>query len=150
MWISAAEGDQTNLFNIGAYAKTADVPTKVSELDNDSEYLTAVPADYTTNILQIVENAFNQTVPKTDLEQTVVTDKTYDAGKVYSANAMNVVCNDFIGLIETTNKAIPTKTSELTNDSGFITKDVNNLTNYFTKEEIAATLGDIEILLGGI
>ena len=39
---------------------------------------------------------------------------------------------------------IPTKTSQLTNDSGFINKDVNNLTNYlpFTGGTIKGTSGD--------
>lgn len=31
---------------------------------------------------------------------------------------------------------LPTKTSDLTNDSGFITKAVNDLTNYYTKNDI--------------
>lgn len=33
------------------------------------------------------------------------------------------------------NIVLPTKTSDLTNDSGFITKDVNNLSNYLLKSE---------------
>lgn len=65
---------------------------------------------------------------------------------------------------------IPTKTSELQNDSGFITeipedyakksdipavdefitKGVDDLTNYYDKEYIDGVLGDIETLLGGI
>lgn len=35
---------------------------------------------------------------------------------------------------------IPTKTSDISNDSGYITKDVNNLTNYYKKTEIDTTL----------
>jgi hypothetical protein len=34
--------------------------------------------------------------------------------------------------------SIPTKTSDLTNDSGFIDKDVNNLTNYTLSSDLAA------------
>lgn len=45
-----------------------------------------------------------------------------------------------------TNKAVdisvPTKTSQLNNDSGFITKSVNNLDNYYTKGTIDTTLGN--------
>lgn len=37
---------------------------------------------------------------------------------------------------------VPTKTSQLTNDSGFITKDSKNLTYYLTKDETLATIAD--------
>lgn len=43
---------------------------------------------------------------------------------------------------------IPTKTSDLENDSGFI--DDTALENYYTKTEIDFLIGDIETLLGGI
>ena len=33
------------------------------------------------------------------------------------------------------NISVPTKTSDISNDSGYITKDVNNLTNYYKKTE---------------
>ena len=42
---------------------------------------------------------------------------------------------------------VPTKTSDLENDSGFIDKNVNNLTNYYTKTYIDETIGNIESLL---
>lgn len=53
--------------------------------------------------------------------------------------------------INYTNDNSPTKTSELVNDSGFITKSVNNLDNYYTKtesytkSETDAKLAEIEI-----
>ena len=43
---------------------------------------------------------------------------------------------------------IPTKTSELENDSGFINDTA--LENYYTKTEIDILIGDIQTLLGGI
>lgn len=39
---------------------------------------------------------------------------------------------------KTANIIVPTKTSEVTNDSGFITKDVNNLTNYTKTSDLPA------------
>lgn len=39
------------------------------------------------------------------------------------------------------NIAVPTATSDLTNDSGFITNTVNNLVNYYTKTETDAAIG---------
>lgn len=38
------------------------------------------------------------------------------------------------------NISVPTKTSDISNDSGYINKDVNNLTNYYTKSQIDTTL----------
>lgn len=37
---------------------------------------------------------------------------------------------------KTVNITVPTKTSDLNNDSGFITNSVNNLVNYYTKPEV--------------
>lgn len=42
---------------------------------------------------------------------------------------------------------IPSKTSDLTNDSGFITNAVNDLTNYYTKTYIDTLVGDISSAL---
>ena len=53
-------------------------------------------------------------------------------------------------------KNIPTKTSDLTNDSGFVDTSVNNLVNYYlktdtyTKTEVDNKIGDIETLLATI
>ena len=42
---------------------------------------------------------------------------------------------------------VPSKTSDLYNDSGFITKDVNNLTYYYDKTYIDTMIGNIESIL---
>lgn len=50
----------------------------------------------------------------------------------------------------------PTKLSDLTNDTGFITNSVSNLTNYYTETEINTTLSDyatktyVDTLIGDI
>lgn len=44
---------------------------------------------------------------------------------------------------------IPTKVSDLTNDSGFITNTVNNLTNYYTKSE-TYTKSEVDAAIGAI
>lgn len=44
---------------------------------------------------------------------------------------------------------IPTKTSDLTNNSGFITKAVNDLTNYYLKSE-TYTKGEVQSLISAI
>lgn len=58
-------------------------------------------------------------------------------GAVNSVNGKTgaVVLNaEDVGALPNTTK-VPTKTSELTNDGGFITKAVNNLANYYLKSE---------------
>lgn len=45
--------------------------------------------------------------------------------------------------------AVPTKTSELNNDSGFLTTH-QSLANYYTKAEIDSIVGNIETLLQAI
>ena len=55
------------------------------------------------------------------------------------------------GLITLPNyPTVPIKTSELTNDSGFITASVSTLTNYYDKTYIDNTVGNIETLLAAI
>jgi len=44
---------------------------------------------------------------------------------------------------------VPTSTNELTNDSGFITNTVNNLTNYYTKTN-TYTKSEIDSLIGSV
>ena len=118
-------------------AANKSIPTKTSDLTNDSGFLTSHQdlSGYmqTSNIVKNFDSSGN-----------------FTDGQVYSANAVNELCNDIGEDVNSLWADMPTATSDLTNDSGFITKDVDNLTNYFTKEELAATLGDIEILLGGI
>ena len=59
--------------------------------------------------------------------------------------------SDFSGdYNDLTNKpTIPTKTSDLTNDSGFITSTVNNLTNYYTKTN-TYTKSEVDSLISAI
>lgn len=45
---------------------------------------------------------------------------------------------------------VPTKTSDLTNDSGFITNNVSNLLNYYTKAQIDDMIGDIATALSEV
>lgn len=50
---------------------------------------------------------------------------------------------------ETINITVPTQTSDLTNNSGFITNTVNNLTNYYLKSE-TYTKTEVQNLISGI
>ena len=97
------------------YAKTVDIPTKTSQLNNDSGYITAndVPVKSVDGATgNVVTNAVKTTT------QTLT-----DAQKQQARTNIGAGTSSFDGDYNSlTNKpTIPTKTSQLTNDSGFIT-----------------------------
>ena len=118
------------------YAKTADIPTKTSQLDNDSGYITAndVPVksvDGSTG--DVVTNAVKTTT------QTLT-----DAQKQQARTNIGAGTSSFNGDYNSlTNKpTIPTKTSQLTNDSGFITDAA--LTGYAKTTDIPTKTSQLE------
>ena len=116
--------DGTKVSDNVVYAKLSDIPTKVSELQNDSGYLTQhqdisgkvdkiegkglSTNDYTTtekNKLGGIETGANKTVVDSALSST----------------STNPVQNKVIKKALDDLPAVPTKVSELTNDSGYLT-----------------------------
>lgn len=90
MWTMNGEEFVENI-----YARANEIPTKTSELENDSNYVTE---KYVSDKIDAI--------PQVDLTG-------------YATKA-----------------EIPTKVSQLTNDKNYINKEVDNLANYHTKEEI--------------
>lgn len=104
-----------------------DIPSKTSELINDSGFIT-----------NTVDDLVNY--PKTsDLSDVAFTGEFSDLlhiphGK-FIIKRNNYIIGSFTDNLSTDTTIdinVPTKTSDLTNDSGFITKDVDDLT-YYTK-----------------
>lgn len=112
------------------------IPTKVSELTNDKNYMTEIPESYTAAI----EEALGTKVDLANGKKIVDTTETYEDNIWYNANAINGVCNDFIGDLESIAKSVPTTTSQLTNNSGFITKSVSDLTNYTNNSNLSSLM----------
>lgn len=116
--VSQLENDSKfiNESALDGYAKTADIPTKTSQLDNDSGYITAndVPVKSVDGATgDVVTNAVKTT------EQTL-TDTQKQQARTNIGAGTSSFDGDYNSL---TNKpTIPTKTSELDNDSGFITE----------------------------
>lgn len=115
--VSQLENDSKfiNESALDGYAKTADIPTKTSQLNNDSGYITAndIPVKSVDGATgDVVTNAVKTTV------QTLT-----DAQKQQARTNIGAGTSSFDGDYNSlTNKPIiPTKTSELNNDSGFIT-----------------------------
>ena len=103
-------------------ADVSDIPTKTSDLTNDSLFVDK-DTDQLTNYTKTtaLNNALNLKADKST---------TYTKDEV----------NDKLDLKADTTD-IPTKTSDLTNDSGFITKAVNNLDNYTKTIDLNTALG---------
>ncbi|MBQ6628522.1 MAG: tail fiber protein [Methanosphaera sp.] len=122
--IGSTEVDLSNYYNksqvdtlLNDKADTSDIPTKVSDLQNDSGYISS----YTET---------DPTVPSYV--------KSITQANITSWNNKS----DFSGSYnDLTNKpTIPDSTSDLTNDSGFIDNTVSNLTNYTTTTALQTLL----------
>ena len=145
------------------FAKKTELPTKTSDLTNDSNYVSDASYihtdnNYTTADKTKVDNAVltsAQTLTDTQKSQarsnigagtssfsgsyndlidkptiptvnngTLTIQKNGEDVQTFTANQSSNV---------TANITVPTTTSELTNNSGFITKAVSDLTNYYNK-----------------
>lgn len=110
--------------NVDAYSKAEtdaklaekadlqDVPTKTSELENDSGFLTE-------------HQSLEEYAKKTELP-TKTSELENDSGFLTEHQSLEEYAKK---------SELPTKTSDLTNDSDFITNAVNDLVNYYTKSD---------------
>ena len=118
------------------YAKTVDIPTKTSQLNNDSGYITANDAP-----VKSVDGATGDVV--TNAVKTTTQTLT-DAQKQQARTNIGAGTSSFDGNYNSlTNKpTIPTKTSQLTNDSGFITNAA--LTGYAKTTDIPTKTSQLD------
>lgn len=118
------------------------IPTKTSELTNDSGYLT--DSDFAT---VATTGSYTDLIDKPTIP-TKTSELTNDSGYLTDADFATVATTG--SYTDLTDKpTIPTKTSELTNDSGFITNTVNDLVNYYLKSE-TYTKTEVNNLIGAI
>ena len=118
------------------YAKTVDIPTKTSQLNNDSGYITANDAP-----VKSVDGATGDVV--TNAVKTTTQTLT-DAQKQQARTNIGAGTSSFDGDYNSlTNKpTIPTKTSQLTNDSSFITDAA--LTGYAKTTDIPTKTSQLD------
>ena len=141
-WATAVQpwDDISDLNNDAGYITSSDIPTNVSAFNNDAWYITS--SDIPTNV-----SAFNNDagyLVSSDLKQSNwgQTDSSaidYIKNKPTIWNATLTIQRNWTTVNSitmnstsnvTANISVPTKVSDLSNDSWFITKDVNDLTNY--------------------
>lgn len=94
-------------------------PTKLSDFENDLDFVT-------------VDDLSKKADKENTYTKVEVDEKIEGAGKVkeVNVNGSSVVDSNGVANVE-----VPTQLSQLTNDTNFITKVVNDLTNYYTKTE---------------
>ena len=136
----------------GAYADltgTPYVPTKTSDLTNDSNF--ASDANYVhtdNNFTTALKDKLNGIATGAEVNVQSdwnITDTSSDAfikNKPAIPTKTSDITNDS-GFI--TSAAVPTKTSDLTNDSGFITNQVSNLANYYTQSEVNGMFNSLSV-----
>lgn len=98
-------------------ANPADIPTKTSELENDSEFITELTDKDIVNALGYTP-ANNESVP------TKTSDLHNDSGFITDLSDDDVI--NALGYTPANQESVPLNTSELYNDSGFISEIYKN------------------------
>lgn len=176
---SVEEGAEPNVIEVVQKNGTAlpitnktvnvEVPTKTSDLTNDSGFISSIPVASDTILggIKVGENLSITADGVLSAEGGGTTDYSVLLNKpvLNTANtkSLAVDSNETINGIISLHKisktgsyedllnkpTIPTKTSDLENDSGFITNTVNDLTNYYLKSE-TYTQSEVNNLIGQI
>ena len=127
------EGLSTGDIDLSAYAKKVELPTKLSELTNDSGYITTdTETDPVWNSQKVNYYTKDEINGKNYLTQH------QSLADYVKTEALTTALTTYAKKTE-----LPTKLSELTNDSGFITTYTetdpvwtSEKVNYYTKDEI--------------
>lgn len=105
-----------------------EVPTKLSELENDNNTVTDKDYVHTDN------NFTNALLTKLNGIESGA--EVNAIAGIKTNGVLQPIVNKIVDI------SIPTKTSQLTNDSGYIDKNVDDLANYYTETEINGLLNN--------
>ena len=127
------EGLSTGDIDLSAYAKKVELPTKLSELTNDSGYITTY-----TETDPVWNSEKSNYYTKTEINNKNYLTEHQSLADYVKTEALTTALTTYAKKTE-----LPTKLSELTNDSGFITTYTetdpvwtSEKVNYYTKDEI--------------
>ena len=131
-------GDYALKSDISDLATKDEIPTKVSELENDSNFLTSIPDEYVT------DTELQDAISGAQFKLPIASDSVLGGVKIGSGLA---ITED--GILSATGGGVadsvawenvvgrPTNLSQFTNDSGFITSDdLPDLSKYALKSEL--------------
>lgn len=90
-----------------------------------------------------IEQEYNEQEIFVYNEPVIIGDGTKNYNELYNKPSINGVILQGNKTSAQLNIIVPTKTSDLTNDSGFITNSVDNLVNYYTKTEVDTLGGEL-------
>ena len=110
-----------------------DVPTKISELQNDSNFLTSIPSEYVTDTELNAKGYLteHQNISGKADKSYVDTELAKKSDKTHTHDQYLTEHQDISGKAD--KSEIPTKTSQLTNDSGYLTSIPSE---YVTDDEL--------------
>lgn len=117
-WAKQSKKPSYTADEVGALPANTVIPTKTSQLQNDSNF---------------VAN-FTESDPTVPAWAKAATKPSYTAAEVGARPSTWTPTADDVGALPA-DTVIPSKTSQITNDSGFINKAVSDLTNYYKKSE---------------
>lgn len=168
-WAKAAEKPTYTASEVGALPDSTKIPSKLGDLDNDKQYITAaeVPDEIyvgdgnmpnTATIQFIMDASDEEALLKDELQEYINTEieaaktkleldipsktsqLTNDSGFITAEDIPEVQVPDLSGYAKTSD--IPTKTSQLTNDSGFITQH-QSLAGYAKTSDIPTKVSQL-------
>lgn len=121
-------------------SEVPDIPSKVSQLENDEHYMTEIPEEYITET-ELDEKGYLTKVPTEYAKKTDIPNKTGDLINDKSYQTMEDVENTLSSYA--TKKELPTKVSELQNDSGYLTEH-QDLSSYAEKADIPTRMSQLK------
>lgn len=168
-WAKAAAKPTYTASEVGALPDSTKIPSKLGDLDNDKQYITAaeVPDEIyvgdgtmpnTATIQFIMDASDEEALLKDELQEYINTEieaaktkleldiptktsqLTNDSGFITAKDIPEAQVPDLSGYAKT--KDIPTKTSQLTNDSGFITQH-QSLAGYAKTSDIPTKVSQL-------
>ena len=124
---------------LNSKANTSDIPTKTSKLTNDSGFLTSIPSEYVT------EQEMNEAIANSGSGTGGTGLTSEQEEQLNKIPEMEISINDINESLNTKANIsdIPTKTSKLTNDSGFLTSIPSE---YVTEQEMNEAIANVSIL----
>ena len=136
----------SQLENDANYATRSEIPTRVSQLENDSNYATQSEIPTTTS--QLTNNSGFITIADVPTRVSQLENDSNYATQNEIPTKVSQLQND---AKYATQSELPTTTSELTNNSGFITiadvptkvSELENDANYATQSEIPTTTSEL-------